>query len=110
MNDQELMNEQFSDDQLDSILEHFAESSGDLEGMMELCYKELLFIGGAANRAGTFLQDAVKLNLRLCIRYNQNVENYLRVKELFELSSRLENPTKVEIDNSIINGIMINSN
>lgn len=110
MKDQDPINNKISDDELDGILEHFAEVSGDLPGVMEMCYKDLLLIGSTIKRAGEFDRDAFNVNMRLCIRYNTNVENYLRVKELIELSLRVQEPIKVDVDTSIVNNIIINSN
>lgn len=110
MKEEEKINNQFSDDDLDDLLEHLAEASGDLPGVMESCYRDLMFIGGNIRRSSEFDKDAFDLNLRLCIRYNQNVENYLRLKELHSLSLIVNTPTKVEVDPVITNSITINSN
>ena len=110
MKDEEPINQTVHDDELDGILEHFAELSGDLPTMMEACYHDLMLIGGNIKRAGKFDKDAFDLNLRLCIRYNTNVENYLRLKDLHDLSLVVSQPIKVDVDTNITKDITINQN
>jgi hypothetical protein len=110
MNNQEPINHTILDEDLDGLLEHFAEASGDLAGVMESCYKDLMLIGCTIKQASVFDRDAFDLNMRLCIRYNTNVENYLRVKELHDLSLEVQKESTVEVDRSIVNNIIINSN
>ena len=110
MKEEKPINQSVADDELDGILEHFAEISGDLPTMMEMCYKDLMLIGGNIRRSNEFDRDAFDLNLRLCIRYNTNVENYLRLKDLHDLSLLINQPIKVEVDRTITNEITINQN
>ena len=110
MKDQEPINHTITDDDLDGLLEHVAEASGDLPGVMEICYRDLMLIGGTIKQASVFDKDAFDVNMRLCIRYNMNVENYLRVKELRDLSLEVQKESTVEVDRSIVNNITINSN
>ena len=107
----ETINDKIDDDELDALLEHFAEMTGDLKGTMERIYKELMFMGTAINKFDILEKDALNLNLRMCIRYNQIHENYLRLKELIRLSSQLNDTcSNVEIDQEIIRKIIININ
>jgi hypothetical protein len=110
MKEEEKMSTQFDDGELDQLLEHFADTTGDLPGMMESCYRDLMLIGGNIRRANEFDKDAFDLNMRLCIRYNSNVENYLRLKDLHDLSLEVSQPVKVDVDTTITNEIIINSN
>lgn len=110
MNDQEPINHTIPDEDLDGLLEHFAEVSGDLPTMMDMCYKDLMLIGGNIRRANDFDKDAFDLNLRLCIRYNKNVENYLRLKDLHDLTLIVSQPIKADVDITITNDIIINQN
>jgi hypothetical protein len=110
MNNQEPINHTILDEDLDGLLEHFADASGDLPGVMETCYKDLMLIGCTIKQASVFDRDAFDVNMRLCIRYNMNVENYLRVKELHDLSLEVQKDSRIEVDKSIVNDITINSN
>ncbi len=80
------ISDSFSEEELDGILEHFEEASGDLEGLMDQCYEELMQFRYLNGKRNEYLEDAVRLNYRLCFYYNLKVENYLRVKELFKLT------------------------
>jgi hypothetical protein len=107
---EELINDQFEDEELDALLEHLGEVTGDINKTMDDCYKEIMFIGLATHKGSDYQKDVFQLNLRLCIRHNKNVENYLRLKELNDLVLNLGKTSNVEVDKSVIDNILICSN
>lgn len=104
------LNDSFTDEELNDVLGHLGGVSGDLNKLMQECYEDLMFIGGAVKTKSEQTQDVFFFNLRLCIRHYSNVEDYKKLGELIKLGNVLKDYSKIEIDDNLLNNFTVNLN
>jgi hypothetical protein len=100
-----MFNDQTSEEDIVMMLNSL-EEKGELVSFIERCYSELIFLGATPKTVGGLLLDAALLNTRVCLSYYLSIEDYSKVKALHDLLHKLNSPTTVEIDYSILESVV----
>lgn len=102
-----MYNEEIPDEQIPELLESLKDSEEDVDRYIRSSYMEISFLGYTPKTVGGELLEAVLLNIRICIEYYMQKEDYQKVAKLKTLYKGLTEPIKVEIDQDILENISV---
>ena len=100
---------EFTNDELDKVIEHLMLTIPDFDSYMEGCYESVTFLGHLANQDDE-VKEASLLNIDLCERYSLSKEDYEKLKVLQDLRKTILNKKPIIVDNEVIKDIRIHSN
>jgi len=112
-----MLNDELKDEDLDGLLYHFeqiilegaVENINTLEEYMNSNYDSALLIGDS-KQDDPDLMDALRLTMRLCVKYYMDREDYLKVQKLHDLNNIINKLKPKIVDGTIVDQARFNNN
>jgi hypothetical protein len=105
-----MFDDEIPDEQIPELLNSLRETEENVDRFMKTSYVEICFLGTSPKNIGGELLEAVSLNIRICIEYYIQNEDYIKVAKLKTLYRELTKPSKVKIDLDILQNISVSHN
>jgi hypothetical protein len=107
-----MYNDELKDDEIPFVLECLEAELDDIEEFMNSSFSEISFLGTSPRSLGGELLDSTLCNLRLCLQYFIQKEEYRKAEVLTRLYVELTDAGghRVEIDHGLLRSISVCEN
>jgi len=107
-----MYNDELKDEEIPFLLECLEAELDDIEEFMNSSFREIGFLGTSPRSLGGELLDCTLCNLRLCLQYYIQKEDYQKAELLKRLHLALIDPNiyRVVIDHDLLRAISVCEN